>query len=96
MVFGPTYPNPDISMFQDHDWCGFYGETKEAIPPNAPEPRSKEVDLRTFVDSDHAGDKITRQPRTGYIIFLNNAPIAWLYKNQATIETSVSERNFLR
>ena len=39
MVFDPTYPNPDMSMFQEHDWCDFYADTKEAIPPNAPEPR---------------------------------------------------------
>ena len=76
-------------MFQEHDWCGFYGDVKEAIPPNAPEPRGKEVDLRIFVDSDHAGDKLIRQSRTGYIIFLNNAPISWFSKKQATIETSV-------
>ena len=51
---------------------------KEVIPPNAPETRGKEVDLRIFVHSDHAGDKITRQSITGYIISLNNDPIAWL------------------
>ena len=62
---------------------------KEAIPPKAPDPRDKEVDLRIFVDSDHTGDKLTRRSRTGYIIFLNNAPIVWLSKKQATIETSV-------
>ena len=62
---------------------------KEAITPNATEPRVKEVDLRIFVDSDHAADKLTRRYRTGYIIFLKNAPIAWFSKNQATIETSV-------
>ena len=26
MVFDPTYPTPDMSMFQEHDWCGFYGD----------------------------------------------------------------------
>ena len=42
----------------------FYGDVKDAIPPNAPDPRGKKVDLRIFVDSDHAGDKITRRSRT--------------------------------
>ena len=51
MVFDPTYPTPDLSMFQDHDWCDFYGDMTEAIPPRAPEPRGKEVDLRIFIDS---------------------------------------------
>ena len=62
---------------------------KAAIPPNAPDPRGKEVYLRIFFDSDHAGDKLIRHPKTGYIIFLNNDPIAWLSKKQETIETSV-------
>ena len=48
VVFDSTYPTPDMSMFQEHDWFYFYGDVKEAIPPNAPEPRGKEVDLRIF------------------------------------------------
>ena len=87
MVFDPTYPNPDMSMFQEHGLCDFYGDMKEAITTNAPVPRGKEVDPRIFVDSDHEGDKITRRYRNGNIISMNNAPIAWLYKKQATIET---------
>ena len=23
MLFNPTYPTPDMSMFQEHDWCHF-------------------------------------------------------------------------
>ena len=41
MVFDTTYPTPDMSTIQEHDWCGFYGDTKKAIPPKAPEPRDK-------------------------------------------------------
>ena len=59
------------------------------IPPHAPDPRVKSVDLRMWVDSDHAGDKVTRRSHTGYFIFLNNALIRWLSKKQATIEGSV-------
>ncbi|KAL7553630.1 hypothetical protein ACHAWF_016946 [Thalassiosira exigua] len=36
----------DTSKFNfDADWTAFYGDTTEALPPNAPEPRGKEVDL---------------------------------------------------
>ena len=42
-----------------------------------------------WVDSDHAGDKMTRRSRTGYFIFLNTALIDWLSKKQANIESSV-------
>ena len=66
-----------------------YGDVTEAIPPNAPDPRGKSVDLSMWVDSDHTGDKITRRLRTGYFIFLNTALIDWLSKKQATIEGSL-------
>ena len=65
------------------------------VPPNETEPRGKEFYLRIFVDSDHAEHKLTRRSRTGYIIFLNNAPIAWLSNIQATIETSVFGAEFV-
>ena len=67
----------------------WFGDVKETIPLNVPEPRGKEVDLRIFVDSYYSGEKLTRQSKTEYIIFLKNSPIAWLSKKQATIETSV-------
>ena len=68
---------------------------KEPIPENAPDPRGNDVDLRLFVDSDHAGDKRCRRSRTGFFIFLNSAPIAWLSKKQPTIETSVFGAEFV-
>ena len=61
LILDPTYPENDWNDFQDnHDWKRFYGDIKEPIPPNAPKPKGKEVDLRMYVDSDHAGDKKTR------------------------------------
>ena len=66
----------------------FYGDAKELIPPDAPEPRGKSVQTTAFVDSDHAGDLVNRRSRTGVIIFLGMAPIAWHSKKQGSIETS--------
>jgi hypothetical protein len=48
-----------------------------------------------FVDSDHAGDKRARRSRTGYLIYLNMAPIIWYSKKQSTIETSVFGAEFV-
>ena len=89
LVFDPTYPEIDMSVFKECDWKHFYGDIKEAIPLNAPKPRGKEVDLRMFVDSDHAGDSMTRRSRSGFLIYMNMAPIVWSSKKQSTIETSV-------
>ena len=57
LVFDPTYPDISWSDFKHHDWEEFYGPVTEAIPPDAPKPLGKEIDIRMFVDSDHAGDK---------------------------------------
>jgi len=95
LVFDPTYPEIDWSVFVEHDWKHFYGDVSEAIPPNAPVPRGKEVEIRMFVDSDHAGDKLIRRSRSGYFVYLNSALIAWLSKKQATIETSVFGAEFV-
>ena len=45
---------------------------EEALTLNAPKPRDKSVAVRVFVDSDHAGNKKDRRPRTGFMVYLNN------------------------
>ena len=89
IVFDPTEPEIDINKFTREDFSATpYGECKEEIPSNAPEPRGVTFTMRAFVDSDHAGNMITRQSRTGFLIFLNNAPIYWFSKKQGSCETS--------
>jgi len=46
------------------------------------------VELTAFVDSDHAGDTVTRGSRTGIFLFIQNSPIVWFSKKQTSIETS--------
>jgi hypothetical protein len=58
-------------------------------PPDIPPSLGKDVDLCMMVDSDHAEEKKTRHSRKRFIIFCNLAPIIWLSKQQATIETSI-------
>jgi hypothetical protein len=59
LIFGPIYPNIDLTAFPSFDWTEFYGDVEEAIPPDMPPPLGKDVDLRMMVDSDHAGEKRT-------------------------------------
>jgi hypothetical protein len=66
-----------------------YGDVKEIIPSDAPIPCGKELDLRLFVDSDHAGEQFTRRSRTGFVIYLNMAPIVWFSKHNPTVDSSV-------
>ena len=95
LVLDPTYPVIPQNTFQTYEWTNFYGNIKEAIPPDAPEPRGKEVDLRMYVDSDHAGDPKTRRSRTGFFIFVNSALVMWMSKKQPTVETSVFGAEFV-
>jgi hypothetical protein len=55
IVFDPTNPSIDMGNFIKTDWKYMYGDTKEIIPSDAPVIHGKEVDLRLFDDSDHAG-----------------------------------------
>jgi hypothetical protein len=56
VVFDPTYPSVDMGTFIKTDWKSMYGDVKEMIPSDDPIPRGKEVNLRLFVDYDHAGE----------------------------------------
>ena len=96
MIFDPSDPNVDESLFPIEDWTNtVYGNCSEDLPPNMPEARGFEPIIRVYVDSDHAGDSITRRSRTGFIVFLNNAPIYWTSKKQGSIETSSFGSEFI-
>jgi hypothetical protein len=55
------------------------------VPPDAPVPRGKEVDLRVLVHYGHAVEQFTRSSRTGYVVDLNLAPIVWFSEHQQTV-----------
>ena len=80
LVFDPTYPKIDMTMFPKQTWKAFYGDIEEAIPDNMPRPLGKPVDIRMWVDSDHAGKKRTRRSHTGFFIYINMACIDWVSK----------------
>ena len=90
MVFDPTIPDVNRSHFQRRDWstseAAFSG--KEVLPPNQPEMRGLGFLMRAFVDADHATDSMTRRSRTGFLIYLNKAPIYWRSAKQTAVETS--------
>ncbi len=94
LVFDPTYPTIDLSLFPEYNWSGFYGDVKEVLPPDMPEPLGKDIDVRMMCDSDHVGEQRTRCSRTGFLIFCNMALIDWVSKRQPNIETSVFGAEF--
>ena len=82
MVFDPTYPSTDKTNFQENEWKRLYRDVKEEIQINCTNHLGREVDLRMFVDSDHATDGTTRRSSTGYFIYVNLALVNWLSKKQ--------------
>ena len=86
LVLDPKYVDHDPHT--EHDWKDFYGDAKEIIPDDMPDPLGMHMQMTCFVDSDHAGDMVTRRSRTGVLIFCCSAPILWFTKKQQSIETS--------
>ena len=80
---------------QEFDWTSYYPEVRELIPPNAPVPLGKPVQTTCHVDSDHAGDVVTRRSRTGILLYVNRAPILWYSKKQTSVETSTFGSEFV-
>ena len=58
-------------------------------------PRGESVSTHCFVDSDHAGNTVTRRSQTGLLLFVNRAPIVWYSKCQNTVETSTFGSEFI-
>jgi hypothetical protein len=84
----PDYPVIKEERFVKYDWTDFYKYAEEPIPPKMPTPRGRMMSIHCFVDSDHAGDKVTRRSQTGILIFCNKAPIIGYSKRQNSVETS--------
>ena len=72
-----------------------YPDSESLLPPKIPEPRGKPVNINVFVDSDHAGNVVTRRSHSGIMIFVNMAPIQWYSKKQNTIESSTFGSEFI-
>ena len=95
IVFDPTYPTIDYDRFPENDWEQFYGNVTEELPHDMPEPLGCEMIITVYVDADLAGNKLTRRSRTGFIVFLNQAPVYWYSKKQGCIETGTFGAEFM-
>ena len=95
LVFHPSRIHIWQDRFQSNDWQDFYGNDKEELPADMPKPLGEAIQMTAFVDSDHAGNLITRRSQIGYILFCNQAPIIWYSKRQNTVEASTSGAEFI-
>ena len=83
LVFNPSDPIIDESKFEKKDWTsnefGHCAED-EIISANIPKARGSGFLVSARVDADHTGDTTTRRLRTGYIAYVNSAPVYWMSK----------------
>ena len=86
MIFDPSEPDIDMSIFPREDWSlSIYGDVKEDMSPTCPfaelgpadmpAPRGAGFIMTVYVDCDLGGDCVTRRSRTGFAVFLNGVTI---------------------
>mmetsp|Transcript_9008 Transcript_9008/g.12814 ORF Transcript_9008/g.12814 Transcript_9008/m.12814 type:complete len:365 (-) Transcript_9008:235-1329(-) len=95
--FDSELPMIDYGEFisKAEDFEEMYRDAREELPPDHVEPRGKPVTITAFVDASFASNKKTRQSHSGYIIFVNPAPIMWYSKKQAMVESSTFSSEFM-
>ena len=94
ILFDSGCPKVKENWFKTYDWFDFYRDAEEAIPPNMPEARGREVIITCLVDANHASNQVDRRSQTGVLNFINKAPIQWFSKRQATVEASTFGAEF--
>jgi hypothetical protein len=72
-----------------------YGNTKEVLPKDAPEPLGKYVTLSYYVDANLIHDVMTGKLATRILHLINKTPLDWYSKKQATVETATYGSEFV-
>ena len=88
IAFDAAHPSIDDRRFKKYDWYNFYRGTKEVIPLECPEPLGNSTSTHYFVNTDLAGNLISRRSQMGVLIFFNRTPIIWHIKRHNSVETS--------
>lgn len=81
---------PDYSSIPvpDNSWSKtIYGNVTEASPDDVPRPFGPTVMMTTYVDANLMHDMTTRRSVTGILHLLNQTPVDFFSKKQATVET---------
>ena len=60
-----------------------------------PEWRGRQVSTTAYVDASHAANRKTRRSHSGFILFVNRAPISWHSKGQKAFESSTFSSEFI-
>ena len=87
----------DYSIFKanSEEFKEQYHDAVEELPYRMPPPRGRSVVTTGFVDASHAANKKTRRSHTGYVLFVNRAPIIWYSKRQQTVKASTFSSEYI-
>jgi hypothetical protein len=80
LQLSPELPNMDYGDFRTNraDFTDMYRDARrEEMPHKIPTPRGHGITMTAYVDASHAANKVSHRSHTGYVIFLNRAPILW-------------------
>jgi hypothetical protein len=81
---------------QEYDWTyTVYGNAKELLPKDAPEPLRKYVTLSHYVDANLMHNITSGKSVTNILHLVNKTPIDWYSKKQATVETATYGSEFV-
>ena len=97
LFMDPSLPNINYGDFvtNPQDFAEYYRDASEPIPGDMPRPRGRTVTNTAFVDASFAANKKIRKFHSGFLIFVNRAPIAWFGKRQYIVETSTFSAEFM-
>jgi hypothetical protein len=97
LYLDPTRMPVPSKLFKDnsHEFKGQYCDAKQLLPHDMPQPHGNTIRITAYVDSDHASNQQMHKSHTGYIVFINCAPILWYSKWQNTVKTSTFGSEFL-
>jgi hypothetical protein len=77
------------------DFAEIYRDVEQLLPHRMPLPRGRSVVVTAYVDASHGAKKVTRTSHTGYVVFINRAPVVWCRKQHNTVETSTFSTEFI-
>ncbi len=55
----------------------------------------KDLIIKSFSNSDWAGDHASRKSTSGFVFMLNGGPVSWCSKKQATVALSLTEAKYM-
>ena len=82
LYMDPSLLRMDYFVFKTkpEDFKEYYRNAEEEMPHQVPRPRVMTVANTAFVDSSHGSNKVTQRSHSGHILFVNRAPVKWLFR----------------